>query len=300
MWTTHGLLDPEILGDRFKELVRQAPAGVERELRPEVLAEKAAQCESAIAEMRDRLAAARPDVLLVVGDDQEELFIEYKPAFAIFAGEEATDLPVDTKGWPPSLRAASWAIHAEEQESYAVHSLLARHLIDRLGAAGFDLTVCNRQVPGRSLGHAFTWPRLRLRPGMPMLPVVPVFINCYYPPNQPSAARCVALGQALRAAITEWPSDERVAIAASGGLSHFLVEESLDRLVLTALANKDLDALSGIDGSRLQSGSSEILNWMCLAGAVASTELRMELLSYIAAYRTKAATGVGLAFAVWS
>jgi 3-O-methylgallate 3,4-dioxygenase len=43
------------------------------------------------------------------------------------------------------------------------------------------------------------------------------------------------------------------------------------------------------------SGSSEIRNWICLAGAV--TALDLDWVSYTPGYRTPALTGTGLCFA---
>jgi hypothetical protein len=47
----------------------------------------------------------------------------------------------------------------------------------------------------------------------------------------------------------------------------------------------------------LQSGSSEILNWIAAGGALEG--LRMELVDYIPGYRSEGGTGVGMAFAKW-
>ena len=72
---------------------------------------------------------------------------------------------------------------------------------------------------------------------------MPVFVNTYYPPNVPSAARCYSLGTSLRQAVESWESDARVAVIASGGLTHFVIDEDLDRAVLDAIAAKDAAAL---------------------------------------------------------
>ena len=62
----------------------------------------------------------------------------------------------------------------------------------------------------------------------PAIPIVPVFINTYFAPNQPPPARCHALGQAIRTAIESFPGDARVGVVGSGGLSHFAVDEEFD------------------------------------------------------------------------
>jgi 3-O-methylgallate 3,4-dioxygenase len=156
--------------------------------------------------------------------------------------------------------------------------------------------VFTRQPAGRTLGHAFTFPRYRL--GLPATtPIVPVFVNTYYPPNVPSAARCFALGRELRRAVETWESDARVAVIASGGLTHFVIDETLDRGVLDAIATKDAAALAGIPRGKLRSGNSEILNWVTAAGVLEG--LAPTIVDYVPGYRTPAGTGTGMAFARW-
>jgi hypothetical protein len=130
------------------------------------------------------------------------------------------------------------------------------------------------------------------------VPVVPIFLNTYFPPNQPRPARCYELGQAIRKAVEAFPGDERIGIAASGGLSHFYVDEEFDRGILKALGNKDAKFLKSLPRNKLQAGSSEILNWVGIAGAL--EHLDMAWFEYVPGYRTPAGTGTGMSFATWS
>jgi OH-DDVA oxygenase len=102
----------------------------------------------------------------------------------------------------------------------------------------------------------------------------------------------------LKACIEEFPSDIRVAVVGSGGLSHMVVEEDLDWLIIRALLEKDAHALQRLPIPALKSGSSEILCWVAAAGAFHSLENRW--LEYIPVRRTAAGTGIGLAFGTWS
>ena len=129
-------------------------------------------------------------------------------------------------------------------------------------------------------------------------PIVPVFLNTYYPPNQPTPQRCFDLGLAIRDLVKRFPQDLRVGIAASGGLSHFLVNEALDELVIQAIRQSDVKTLTSLPPRLLQSGSSEIRNWICVVAA--ALELKLRWVSYVPAYRSQALTGVGLGFASWS
>jgi hypothetical protein len=126
---------------------------------------------------------------------------------------------------------------------------------------------------------------------------LPVLINTYYAPNQPSPRRCYLLGRALRRAIETFPEDITVAVVASGGLSHFVVDEELDTRVLDGLKNRDFESLATIPRRFMRSGTSESLNWIAAGGALEG--LAMELVDYVPAYRSTAGTGVGMAFAVW-
>ena len=87
---------------------------------------------------------------------------------------------------------------------------LARHLIAALQQDGFDLSVMRSLTEGQREGHAFSFiHRFYLPDGVP---IVPVFLNAYYPPNQPAPARCVALGEALRRAVEAFPGDARIGV----------------------------------------------------------------------------------------
>jgi hypothetical protein len=107
------------------------------------------------------------------------------------------------------------------------------------------------------------------------------------------------LGRAIGKAVKAWDGSERVAVIGSGGLSHFVVDEELDKQLLGALERNDEATLSSLPRERLYSATSESLNWVALGGAMGQTDLRMELVDYVPVYRTPAATGGGWAFARW-
>jgi 3-O-methylgallate 3,4-dioxygenase len=130
-----------------------------------------------------------------------------------------------------------------------------------------------------------------------VIPTVPVFINTFYPPNQPSLRRCYKFGKALGQAIQSWDSDKRVAVIASGGLSHFVIEEELDQQVLSAMKDKDDHRLTNLPVEQFNAGSSEMRNWIALAGALDHTRLDMSLVDYVPCYRSAAGTGNAMGFA---
>lgn len=295
-----GLLTADGERRTYDEVLASAPRELELELAPAVWTAKFERAQAAVQTLARRLDGAGTDVVVVIGDDQNELFgASGIPAIGLYLGEELWDLPPDEERLariPPDIRVASWAAHADAPDAYPVASGLSAHVAAELAARDFDLTVMTEQPAGHGLGHAFTFVRRRLQLATGV-PVLPVLLNTYYPPNVPSAGRCYALGEALRDAIGSWPGNERVAVIASGGLSHFVVLEELDRTVLDALRRHDRERLAAIPREVLRSGTSETLNWIAAGGALA--HLEMELVDYIPAYRSAAGTGVGMAFAVW-
>jgi hypothetical protein len=82
-------------------------------------------------------------------------------------------------------------------------------------------------------------------------------------------------------------------------LSHFVVDESMDRALLAAMAQKDQTAICRWPERIFQSGTSEIKTWIVLAGAMEQTALQMRLIDYVTCYRSLAGTGVGAGFAEW-
>ncbi len=308
MWGDHAERDrrnPMLLGTdgqyhSYEELLAQADPAIEKELAPEVWEGKYRRCQQAIETLTERLRAARPDIALVIGDDQREMFTDDGiPAFACFTGTELVDMPPGPDALariPKGILAAFWAVHGTGATTHTVAADLSQHIAEQLAWDDFDLSVLRAQPAGRTLGHAFTFPRYRL--GLPpATPIVPLFVNTYYPPNVPSASRCYDLGRALRRAVETWPGQARVAVIASGGLSHFVVDEALDRRVLSGIASRDAASLGALSRDQLRSGTSEVLNWITAAGALEA--LAPTVLDYVPGYRTPAGTGAGMAFVSW-
>lgn len=280
-------------------LVRTAPASMPAELRPEVQQERHERAQLALLTLAEAVRAHRPDVLVVVGDDQDELFPRdaLVPTIALALTDGLVDLPVDLSRLPPIRRKSMWAMHGEVAEVYPVAVDLSEHVARWLSTDGIDVAVLRTQPADRGLGHAWTFIRRRIL-GDTNLPMVPVFLNTYFPPNTPSPARCVRLGAAIADAIRDFPQDLRVGLVASGGLSHFVVEEALDRRVLDAFTAGETASLAEEDPSIFTSGTSEILNWITVGSAL--SDFRFDLIDYIPAYRSLAGTGCGFAFGIWT
>ncbi len=291
-------LDPEGNPTTFDRLLERADPSIAAELTPEIVDAKVADCKAGI----DRLAAAleevKPDVVIIVGDDQKEQFLEDNlPAMLIYSGEtienNVSPLPETAPEYWKRARSQFHEDHGPRE--YPVAAGLARHLTATLVEAGFDISHSERLPRAIGEGHAYGFVHQRLMTKY-LAPVVPVILNTYYPPNQPSPKRCFAFGKALADAVGSWPEDIRVAFVASGGLSHFTVNTDLDGIVMDGFLSGDGEALAAIPRAQLNSGNSEIRNWITVAGAASG--LTAEWHNYIPCYRTPAGTGCGMGFAI--
>jgi hypothetical protein len=261
--------------------------------------------EAASQRILDRIAneleITAPDAVVIIGDDQQELFSHANmPAISIFYGDNIVMRPFDITEQSPSwLSAVSKGYAMDAPHSFAGHPALALDLVRGLIERDVDIGVSAKVEDPRKagFGHAYGFLIERLFKGR-AIPVVPVLLNTYYPPNQLTARRCHDIGRALRAAIEASPLPLKVAIAASGGLSHFIVDDALDRKVLDALRTHDADTLRAIPQGALNSGSSEIRNWIMVAGMAEG--LRHNWSEYFPVRRTPAGTGTGVGFASWS
>lgn len=285
----------------YAQLLAEVGPLYEAEISAAVLADKEKACQQALDRLADELAGAAPDVVVIVGDDQSELFGPHnQPTLAIFHGGqldtfEGKYATADAPAW---MRQVGEGYLMERSHQAPADAAFGRRLIEGLMREHVDVSSVAHVADPRQagFGHAYGFVIKRLFRERRM-PVVPIMLNTYYPPNVPTSARCYDIGAALRRTLDAMPDDTRVAVVASGGLSHFVVDAALDRRVLQALAEHDVDFLRSVPPQALQSGSSEILNWILVAGAVAP--LPMAWCEYQPLYRTPAGTGVGVAFCAW-
>ena len=283
----------------FEVLAREKASWIGRELEPGVTGPRHEATQAAIGRLGEILAEAALDVLIVIGDDQGEWFsADSQPALCIYWGDTVENLPPPVEKMAPSLRRAYWGYYGDgTNRTFPVDGALGRYLVETLTRAHeFDVAHVRVQPRHAPFGHAWSFVHQRVM-GDRIIPIVPVLLNTYYPPNQPTPKRCYQLGRAIREAVAAWAPAKRVGILGSGGLSHFVVDETLDRHVLDILARRDVDAIAALPLDKLDSGNSEIRNWIATAGAV--EHLEMKLVDYVPSYRSEAGTGVGMAFATW-
>lgn len=286
----------------YDKLVSERGEPYLKESDPSLFPIQSQQAELALDRLEAILVESNPDIVLVIGDDQDELFgFDNMPSFAVYTGQEIVmkemPLPHPRLTWTDKSFWAGYGMDMPHRFPGAPE--LARDMVKGLILQGVDVAVSD-SVPDpsrRAFGHAygFIYRRLMKRLRVPMLPVL---LNTYFPPNNPTSGRCFQIGTAIAHALASSPIDARVAVIASGGLSHFLCEEAFDRKVIKALKEHDIETLMQIPQESLCSGTSETRNWITLAGTIA--HLRCSYDEYIPVYRTPAGTGIGLAFAAWA
>lgn len=256
------------------------------EITVDAMLAKEARCKKALAALSEQLHRWKPDAVIVMGDDQHENVLDdNQPPFLIYLAKEAD----------ATLHFEYLGTKAEDQmQHYAVDSGLARSLLDGLMEADFDPAWSSSTREETGLGHAFGRALDFLMP-KEKFPIVPVMVNTYYPPA-PSARRCLQFGKAIHAVIEKLPSDARVVLLASGGMSHFVIDESFDAAFIKALETRDEGYLSTIPASTLVAGTSELRNWIIAAGAMQNGA---RMVDYVPCYRNDKGVGCAMGFAVW-
>jgi len=279
------------------------------------------RCMRAFNVLREKLETAKPDVLLIVSNDQLEQFdFSNYPALAIYLGPEMEG-PATTSGYLQRIMGKEFT-PVKSWAKVKGHPELGKQLLVGLMKKGFDLTF-SLDLPNkkRGMAHGFLRPAYYVTPQYD-LPILPLFVNCYYAP-QPSGKRCYELGRALKQVIEEVSLGLRVVVIGSGGLWHTpavpdaYLNEEFDRGILecvrTGNASKMAEYFDSvewpyrsaapgvaeklIDGIGISvgvgSGTGETRNWI-VAASVADG-VKGTVVDYVPIY----ASPTGAGFAYW-
>jgi hypothetical protein len=209
------------------------------------------------------LADAAPDVALIISAEHvNTFFIDNMPAFCIGM--------FDAFAGPAEAKARDFGIPFHRVRS---NYRFARYLVERGLDEGVDWAVTENW----ELDHGFMVPLSRLDPDG-RCPMVPIFINCAAPPL-PSPRRCYAVGGWLAGAIERWDAGRRVAVIATGGLSHSVgsalqgfIDPDFDRRFLDDFCAGHGEALAALSDREIEAtgtATAEIRSWIMLAGAFA-------------------------------
>ena len=263
------------------------------------------------AKMRRVLDDFAPDFVVVWGDDQYENFKEdIIPPFCVLAYDS-----IEHRPWEHASSGNAWDEPKETTFVFKGHRPAAKALVSGLLGAGFDVSYAYRPLH-HPLGHAFMNTLLFLdyeRQGFPY-PVVPFQVNCYgrrvisqyggqatlahmsveerLDPPSPAPWRCFDLGRAAARVLAASPW--RVALIASSSWSHaFLTPKhhllypdiASDRAMYETLRAGDYEAWRQTPLATMEDcGQQEMLNWMCLAGAMAELGRRPDETDFIQSY----------------
>jgi hypothetical protein len=251
--------------------------------------------QTALANLKRRLAEHRPDIVLFIGDDEDEIIhADNRPAILVYTNSEC---PIVPRTFDPSdivARESSWQ-WGSRTGTYPVAADLSESLLKSLIEQDFDVAHSSGFDSEKGMAHGFGFLYERLMPE-PAIPIVPLILNVHWPPNQPTPRRFWRIGQAARRAVEQWPSDLRVAAIATGGLSVGRLDEELDRRLLEAIRTHDVDTLSALPAGWRRRSTGEVHAWMAAGGACEHLAMDFE---YVPGYRSAGGTGCGLGFATW-
>lgn len=302
-WLTLGEKDPEDARLDWDWAMAHVKPNIEDELTIEVFREKYAAIQRDIKTLTEMLDDARPDVVIVVSNPHGGVVTDVQqPVFGVHLNEEPplTEGPVwSIEGKKGRQTRTQWPVpeRIAKAKQYPTDGELASHLIRGMIEEDFDVAANFQSRPGAGLDGAYNLLYQKFDDEA-KYPYVPVLVSRYLP-NQASPRRCYQFGQAMRRVIERWDSNKRVAVMGSGGLSHQIIDEKLDRMVIQALQDGNAEALASISVEDLNRapGTPEILNWVVCAGLAEPTA--MTLLDYLPCYRSVAGTGHGNTFGYW-
>jgi protocatechuate 4,5-dioxygenase beta chain len=241
---------------------------------------------NAYRECSKRLEAMEPTSVIIIGDDHYMLFgTSCLPSYLIGTGD--VDGPID-------------ALPGLKRGIIPNNEPLANHIAECGFDTGFDWAVAR----ALTVDHAIAIPNQLivqpLRDKGHDVKIVPVYLACGTDPYI-RMKRAVQLGRHIRAAIESFPSNERVAVIGSGGISHWVgtaemgkVNEKFDRQILDYAERNDIDGISSLSDEYILenggNGGMEIRNWACAMAALEG--MRGETIAY--APVPEWVTGLGL------
>jgi hypothetical protein len=285
----------------YETLLEARSPGFASEITVDTRRERFAQCRQALKVLGHKFNEVSPDAVVIVGNDQREFFNPgLTPAITIYRGARIVNVQHLHED-APGLNIAEPGNSPTEGAVYPGATALADHLLDSLGNENFDLAQSDEMPSGAPRGgipHAYGFfYHTILQDKTP--PSVPIILNVHFPHNTPKLHRCLELGRALARAIKSFTGVNRVALMASGGLSHFVLDEEFDRAVIAAMQNGDEASLAKLPENMFKVGTAEIKNWYPVIAAMNTAGLTYHQVDYVPCYRSEAGTGNGMCFAYW-
>lgn len=222
------------------------------------------QLDASIAAMQElgrrMLDGPKPDVVFVIGSDHlETFFLGAVPTFAMIAGERVN---------------AAFAGRTYDLPCHPMAEEMLNHLVD----VGFDMVYSQDAELGHAFAAPFEWVLSKRN-----IPVIAISVNTYLPPL-PNARRCEALGKAIARFLESRP--ERVAVVASGGMSHYpgtwkypAPAFDFDYWAIDQFEQGHIEEFLSLSNAQLDEvGNTEMLQWAVMFGMIGAK--RGELISY--------------------
>jgi protocatechuate 4,5-dioxygenase beta chain len=262
----------------------------------EIVLQQAARVRAALAAMHQRLQDYRPDVVVILASVTERVFTGVQiPQLSTFLGDEI---------WGSTRFAELQEVAEDDIIRLPCAPELASFVQRELVRNGFDMSYSKvfRPLgqPEYGASPAFVAAARALQPALDV-PVVPIYVNTRLQPA-PNGRRCYAFGHTLADILSE--RTERVALLASGGLSHDhhgpragWIDEPLDRWLLDQLCRGKTAAAQSmfdLESDVLQGGAAEVRLWLAAAGAAESLGGKATVVDYFPSYT--AATGLGFVY----
>jgi len=226
--------------------------------------------DAALESLRSHLRELRPDALILIGDDQDENYrTNNLPQLAIYTGSELTTF--------------------EHGSHYRCDADLARAILTTAVESEFDLASSESFGDAGLISHAHR-DILRFHDPEGSLALVPVFVNAIHVPG-PTPRRCYEFGRIIRQAVEQSPDEKRVAIYASGGMSHFTAGYpwphyegpatvgsiciDFDHELTTAMRDGQSARLAELSSSDLlANGGIEFRQWLVMLGVLGDAKPR--------------------------
>jgi hypothetical protein len=285
----------------FEALLRERAPGFGEEIGVDKRRERFLQCRTALDALGKKFDEVAPDAVVIVGNDQREFFNPgLTPAITVYRGAQIQNVQHLNED-QPGLNIAEPANSPAEGATYPGATALADHILQSLAEEDFDLAQSDQTPSGAPRGgipHAYGFfYHTILEDKTP--PSVPIILNVHFPHNTPKLHRCLELGRGLYRAISSFTGYARVALMASGGLTHFVIDEEFDRKVIDAMKKGDEETLARLPESYFKVGTAEIKNWYPVIAAANAAGLKYHQIDYIPCYRSEAGTGNAMCFGYW-
>ena len=313
-WKIRGTADRRSKALKFRgetldfEQLRALREDFSNEITAEAMQQRWDRCQGAMDRLAEYIRAQDLDVVVIISSDHKETYgDEWLAPFSVYWGDEVAHVPFTQEQlneMAPGLAEAAKGDVPDHTIMRPTSRALGKHIITSTQSEDFDTGATEVIPAGRyrnhGIPHGFGFIYQRFMGEESTVPMVPIFINTFWEPNPPSAKRCYEFGRAVARAVKSFPGDLRVGIVASGGLSHFVIDEKLDSEFIQAMRTHDAQHLSSVPASEMMSGASELRNWIAVAGVADEAGLQVTSTDYEPCYRTEAGTGNAMGFVTWA